>query len=378
MLRSCLLATAVLAMALLATALLARDAMSQAAAPEPGAAPLAAPVRTEAAPGVHVFATSPYGDVGLDGNSVAIVGDDGVLVFDSNGTPAAAGAVLAEIRALTDLPVRYLVHSHWHWDHWYGAQVYRDAFPGLVVVSHAATRALMAGPALEFNRPGIEQQLPGHIAAVEAELAAATAPAEIARLRGHVAQDRFFLEQKRASRPVLADIVFTDRLTLHLGSRVVEVRHHERAVTPGDAWLWLPQDRLIVAGDLLIDPLTFALFCYPGGWIATLHALDALDAEVLVPGHGATQHDEEHLHATLALLERELVLARAGKERGEPLDAVLAAALADAEVLALRARLTGGDARLDESFALFMVDWFLRRVWQELDAPLDDAIPSSP
>lgn len=76
------------------------------------------PRRIEVAPGVHLFVTPPYGDVGMDGNSVVVVSDAGVLVFDSNGTPAAAAAVLAEIRKLTDQPVRYLVHSHWHWDHW--------------------------------------------------------------------------------------------------------------------------------------------------------------------------------------------------------------------------------------------------------------------
>jgi len=74
------------------------------------------PAHTEVAPGVHLFQTQPYGDVGLDGNSVAIIGDDGVLVFDANGTPAAARAVLASIRKLTKQPVRYLVYSHWHWD----------------------------------------------------------------------------------------------------------------------------------------------------------------------------------------------------------------------------------------------------------------------
>jgi len=86
------------------------------------------PAHTEVAPGVHLFQTQPYGDVGLDGNSVAIVSDDGVLVFDANGTPAAARAVLAQIRRLTKQPVRYLVYSHWHWDHWYGAEVYAAAF----------------------------------------------------------------------------------------------------------------------------------------------------------------------------------------------------------------------------------------------------------
>src|ERR1041384_4630899 len=73
-----------------------------------------APETVEVAKGVYCFISKPYGDVGLDGNSVAIVSEDGVLVFDANGTPAASAAVLAEIRKLTDTPVRFVVYSHWH------------------------------------------------------------------------------------------------------------------------------------------------------------------------------------------------------------------------------------------------------------------------
>lgn len=83
------------------------------------------------AEGVYLFTTTPYGDVGLSGNSVAVMSDnsvavmsdDGVLVFDANGAPETAATVLAAIRKLTDKPVRYLVNSHWHWDHWGGNQV---------------------------------------------------------------------------------------------------------------------------------------------------------------------------------------------------------------------------------------------------------------
>jgi len=70
------------------------------------ARPHAAPTRTDVADGIYLFSTPAYFDVGLDGNSVVIVSDEGVLVFDSNGTPAAAAAVLAEIRKLTDQPNR--------------------------------------------------------------------------------------------------------------------------------------------------------------------------------------------------------------------------------------------------------------------------------
>ncbi|MES2917616.1 MAG: MBL fold metallo-hydrolase, partial [Pseudomonadota bacterium] len=102
--------------------------------------------------------------VGLDGNAVAIIGSDGVLMFDTNGTPAAAEAVLREVRAITNQPVRYVVNSHWHWDHWYGTEVYRRAFPDVRVIAHEKTRQMMMGPALEFNKPGLDSQLPDYIA----------------------------------------------------------------------------------------------------------------------------------------------------------------------------------------------------------------------
>src|SRR5947207_10665940 len=126
-----------------------------------------APTRIEVGRGIYLFITRPYGDVGLDGNSIAILSRDGVLVFDTNGTPAASAAVLAEIRTLTDRPVRWIVNSHWHWDHWYGTETYQHAFPGVRIVAHEKTRALMMGPALEFNRPGLETQLPNYLKMLE-------------------------------------------------------------------------------------------------------------------------------------------------------------------------------------------------------------------
>jgi glyoxylase-like metal-dependent hydrolase (beta-lactamase superfamily II) len=154
------------------------------------------PAVTRVAEGVYLFVTPPYSDVGRDGNAIAMVGPDGVLVFDANGTPAAAEAVLAKIRQITPQPVKLLVLSHWYWDHWYGAEVYAAAFPALDIIAHERTRALMAGPAIAFNAPGLKQ-LPGHIRAVEARIEQLRGKApdspEIAKFERHLAPDRFFL-----------------------------------------------------------------------------------------------------------------------------------------------------------------------------------------
>ena len=119
-------------------------------------------------------------------------------------------AVLAEIRKLTKQPVRYVVNSHWHWDHWYGAEVYHEAFPGLEIISHEKTRAFMVGPAVAFNQPGLDTQLPAYIQSLEKRPGGGriggARPRGPARTSTLVADDRFFLEQKRAARHVFPDV----------------------------------------------------------------------------------------------------------------------------------------------------------------------------
>jgi cyclase len=340
------------------------------AAPHVLASDRPAPTKIEVAEGIYLFQTAPYGDVGLDGNSIAIVWSDGVLVFDTNGTPAAARAVLGEIRKITDKPVRYVVNSHWHWDHWYGTQVYKDAFPGVQVIAHAATREMMSGPAIEFNRPGIEQQLPTYVQMLEKK--AATDSSVQPRL--DVA--RFFLDEKRSVRHVLPDVTFTSVLDLHLGSRRVQVRHHDRAVTPGDVFLVLPEEQIVIAGDLLVSPMPFALSVYPTGWLKTLEALDAIDASLIVPGHGEPLRNEQLLHATMDVFRILLREGRAAKEKGLEADAAKAVILPS--LAAARSAITKGDAALDKQFDIYVVDWFLHRVYDELNGPLTNAIAPIP
>jgi glyoxylase-like metal-dependent hydrolase (beta-lactamase superfamily II) len=328
------------------------------------------PKRVEVAPGVHVFMTAPYGDVGLDGNSVAIVSNDGVLVFDTNGTPAASAAVLAQIRTLTDQPVKYVVNSHWHWDHWYGTETYKQAFPDVTVIAHEKTVAMMRGPAIEFNRPGIEQQLPGYIASLEKRAAADP------KLQPLLDEDRFFLDQKKNAHLVVPSTTFQQQTDLRLGDRVVSVRHLDRAVTPGDAFLYLPKEKVLITGDLLVNPIAYALSSYPTGWLRTLEALDRLDVRVIVPGHGEPLHDKSLLRAHIDVMRELLRAGRDAKARGLDPDQ------ARDEVLPklhdLMVKVTGDDPKRNQEFKVYLVDWYMHRVYDELNGPLTDAIAPIP
>ena len=231
------------------------------------------------ADGIYLFKTAAYGPVGLDGNSIAIISSDGVLVFDSNGTPSAARAVLNEIRSITSQPVNYVVNSHWHWDHWYGTEVYKAAFPAVQIIAHEKTRAMMMGPAIEFNKPGLDSQLPGFIKDLDRRVAdgenATPPPANLPRLKQTLEDARFFLDQKKNVSFAFPTVTFTNQLTIFLGDREIQVRHHDRAVTPGDAFVYLPKEKILITGDLLVNPISFALSVYPTSWLKTLEHLDA-------------------------------------------------------------------------------------------------------
>ena len=324
------------------------------------------PKRVQIADGVFLFMTPPYGNVGLDGNSIAIVSRNGVLVFDTNGTPAAASAVLQEIRKLTDQPVRYVVNSHWHWDHWYGTEVYRQAFPNVQIIAHEKTREMMMGPALEFNRPGIERDLPGYIASLEKR---SPQPDELA-------EARFFLEQKKNVRHTFPDVTFTDRMNLFLGERQVQVLHYERAVTPGDTFLYLPQEKILITGDLLVNPISFALSCYPTEWLRTLEKIDALDVSVIVTGHGEPLRNKELLHATMDVFRELLRQGKEAKARGIPVDEAKKTILPT--LASLKTKITHDNPGLNTAFDVQLVDWYLHRVYDELNGPLTDAIALDP
>jgi glyoxylase-like metal-dependent hydrolase (beta-lactamase superfamily II) len=343
-------------------------------------APRPAPRKIEVSSGVFVYMTAPYGAVGLDGNSIVVLARDGVLVFDTNGTPSAAAAVLADVRTMTNQPVRYVVHSHWHWDHWYGAEVYTRAFPEAKVIAHEKTRALMAGPAVAFNQPGLDTQLPGYISAlakrVSERASQSPPPANLPAMRDALDTAREFLREKSNVTHVLPTDTFANRMDLALGDRQIQILNFGRGVTPGDAVMYLPKERVLVTGDLIVNPITFALSGFPSEWLKVLEALDALPADVIITGHGEPLRDKSLLTTTMEVFRRLIAHGQAAHARGMDPDEAKDAIMPELEPL--MTKLTGNVFAQNTAFETQLVDWFLHRVYDELTGPLSDAIAPIP
>jgi cyclase len=272
------------------------------------------------AEGVYLFTTTPYADAGLSGNSVAILSDDGVLVFDSNGTPETAATILGEIRKLTDKPVRYLVNSHWHWDHWDGNQVYLAAFPALQIVTHEKTRELMLNVEPRWNEKGLKEDLPQFLDGFEKQIAAAkakNAPAErITAAEERLAADRNFLAQKQSLHKTYPNVTFSGSMTLFLGGREIHILHAQ-AITTGDTYLYLPKEKVLVTGDILLSPYPFAIGgAYPAEWLKTLEKFAALAPAVIIPGHGDAEMNTDFLRGNIALFQDAIEQVKSARAKG--------------------------------------------------------------
>jgi glyoxylase-like metal-dependent hydrolase (beta-lactamase superfamily II) len=174
----------------------------------------------------------------------------------------------------------------------------------------------------------------------------------------------------------VADVTFTDRHVLSLGERQIQVLHYDRAVTPGDAFLYLPKEKIVITGDLLVNPISFALSSYPTTWLKTLERVDALDAATIVPGHGEPLHDRALLHVTMDVFRELLRQGREQKQKGLDADAARDAILP--LLRPLMVKITGDDRARNDAFRVQLVDWFLHRVYEEIDGPLSDAIAPIP
>jgi len=261
----------------------------------------------EVAPGV-LAALQPARLRFFDSNSVILVNEDDILVVDAQANAKHVAAVIAAVRARSDKPVRTLVNTHWHGDHTQGNSVWRDAIgPDLEIIGHATQPEDIEKRARAQTMQDAEE-LAAALEKAEDELAQGRGlqgekldeDGRIA-LRARLDRNYDYLESMRSHRWDVPNRTFEDTLVLHKGSRTIEL-HHFRGHTRGDVVLFLPQEKILISGDL-VDDLPYGGHGNPRQWLETLRTLDTFDFDTMIPGHGSVRHGKEHLHRITRLVE---------------------------------------------------------------------------
>ena len=231
------------------------------------AAPAAAQEAKPVAPGIWLIEGSYEPGRQPDGNSVLIEGLDGLLLVDS-GRHAGHMAKIEAAIAARGKPLVRIVNTHWHLDHVSGNLALKAKHPGVRVSASEAIDEALTG----FLKRSADSARPA--------LAAGKIPEPMAsEVRGDLAT----FERGKELRP--DDVVRKDG-AIDAGGRKVELHLARHAATAGDVWLYDPGSRVLIAGDLVTDPVPFLDTACPDGWRRALDAIAAVPFVTLIPGHG--------------------------------------------------------------------------------------------
>jgi glyoxylase-like metal-dependent hydrolase (beta-lactamase superfamily II) len=202
-----------------------------------------------------------------DPNSGVIIGDDSVMVIDTTATPVMAQSLIKHIRSVTDLPIKYVVLSHYHAVRVLGASAYFEEGAEQIIASRGTYELIVERG--EHDMKSEIERFPRLFAGVE-------------------------------SVPGLSwpTMVFEKEMTIFMGKLEVRLAHIGMGHTKGDTIAWIPSQKICFSGDLVeFDAAAYTGDAQLEEWPATLEALRALGAEKLVPGRGPALLDPEQVNA---------------------------------------------------------------------------------
>lgn len=244
---------------------------------------------TELADGLYAYTAEG------DPNSGIVIGDDSVMVLDTQATPIMARKVIEKIRTVTDKPIQYIVVSHYHAVRVLGA----SAYGAEQIIASQDTYDLIVERGDEDFKSELER-FPRLFNGVES-IPGLTWPT----------------------------ITFKGEMTVWMGKREVRLMQLGRGHSKGDTVIWLPQEKVLFSGDLVEFGATpYTGDAYLNDWPQTLDRLAALEPVALVPGRGdaltTPQSCLEAIEGTKSFLHDMFESVKQGREAGKSLNEVYA------------------------------------------------------
>ena len=258
--------------------------------------------RVQAAPGVHVFQAAEGTTGVVNGNITLVVGRTAALVVDTGQFPGIARRVVADLKAMTKAPVRFVVNTHWHGDHLLANSVFKEAWPEARVIAHPHTIERAAAIYTDYAKRTPER-LAAAVEGMKRRREASTSGEEKLWIDRTLACVEAAREEIPDTTYLPPDTPFARDMKVDLGGVSAAVRHIGAGNTPGDLVVWVEEDRLVASGDMIVAPVPYAIGSDLEPWIGTLGALTALDAEVLVPGHGPVMRDASYVRDVHGLIK---------------------------------------------------------------------------
>ena len=258
------------------------------------------------------------------GNVTIVEQSDGVVLIDSGGSIADGRDVVAGVKSLTAKPVKAVAITHWHNDHPLGLPGILESFPNARVIStpqardhvQSETNTSVGKPSAEMDAARRER-IAKTIAELEAEAAdPKTSPEMRAQWAIEIEWIRRRLDRLIGNFVVVPGETVAETLVIEDPVAPVELKVLGTGNTKGDLVAWLPRQKVVAAGDMVVLPTPYGFTVSTRPWLATLERLEALPFESLIPGHGKTQRDRAYLD-TLKWSMRDIA-AKAASAAADP------------------------------------------------------------
>ncbi len=226
-------------------------------------------------------------------NALIIERDEDVVVVDSHITPAAGRALVDSIRVVTDKPVTTVINSHFHYDHANGIPAFGD---DVEIIGHEVTYQKLTGdPANEHTYLSSLTRFDNTVNRLQEELTAATSAEERRDLQSQLDFWRAHVEAQDEIEFLPPTMTLRETLTLHRGGREIQLHYFGRAHTGGDLAIYLPEDRIVFTGDMVLGGISYMGDGYVSEWADTLQGLKRLDFDLVLPGHGPGFRDRARI-----------------------------------------------------------------------------------
>jgi cyclase len=250
-------------------------------------------------------------------NTAIFVRSADVLVVDTHSKPSAAASLIAQIRKeVTPRPVRYVVNSHFHWDHTQGNHAYRDAEKKIDFIASEPTKQLMSDLAEKRLKESLES-IPQQIDSLRSRASNAQSQGEKALCEEQIRQLRSYQAEMQNYVPELPTITFEKSYNLNDKALDLHIEFHGHAHTSGDVVVFCPQKRAVATGDMIIGFIPNLGDGFPKSWPKTIDSVAHLEFNQILPGHGPLQANRQRMIDQRNYIEELTAKVAAAKNTGK-------------------------------------------------------------
>ena len=253
----------------------------------------------------------------INSNAAIFENANDLVVMDTHSKPSAAASLIAQIRKeITPKPVRYVVNSHFHWDHMQGNTAYRQSFPRADFVATTTTRQLMDQEGLKRLKASLAE-LPKGIEQNRQNLAKAKTAQEKNFYQKLVAEQEAYQKEVTKLSLELPTITVDKTMIIHDKAHSLHFAFCGRAHTAGDVVIFCPEKRVVATGDMIHGFLPYMADGYPREWPKTIDVVGRFAFNHIVPGHGPVHHDRIRINHMRNYIEELTVKVAEGKRTGK-------------------------------------------------------------